>query len=71
MTYESYLKVSELNKKGYQTTFFYVKATKTIGPHGSGEASNVLYDDNHLVDFMLNHFRWFVNSYNGSINVLK
>ena len=42
---------------------------KTDSPHGSGEAYDVLYDDNHLVDFMLNNFRTILNSFNGDIIV--
>ena len=47
-----------------------VEATKTDLPHGSGEASDVLFDDNHLVDFMLNNFRPIVNSFNGNIIII-
>ena len=50
--------------------FFCVCGGKnTDSPHGSGEASDVLYDDNPLVDFMLNNFIPIVNSFNGNIIV--
>ena len=50
--------------------FFCVCGGKKIDlPHGSGEASDVRYDGNHLVDFMLNNFRPIVNSFNGNIIV--
>ena len=48
-----------------------MEATKTDSPHGSGEASYVLYDDNPLVDFMLNNFRPIVKMFNGNIIVLN
>ena len=70
MTYESDLKVSQVKKKGCE--YFCVcvcGGLKTDSPHGSGEASDVLYDYNHLVDFMLNNFRKIVNSFNGDIIV--
>ena len=54
LTYESYLKLSQLNKKGYQATFC-VWRLKKDSPHGSGESYDVLYDDNPLLDFMLNN----------------
>ena len=48
-----------------------VEAKKPDSPRGSVEASDVLYDENHLVDFMLNNFRTIVNSFNGDIIVFK
>ena len=54
-TYEIYLKVSQVKKKGCQETIVCVKAKKTDSPHGSGESSDVIYDDYPLLDFMLNH----------------
>ena len=50
-----------MNRKGYQANFLCAEATKTDSPHGSGEASHVLYDDDPLVDFMLNNFRTIVD----------
>ena len=44
-----------------------MEAKKTDSPHESGESSNVLYDENTLVDFMLNNFRPIVNSFNENI----
>ena len=69
MTNESYLKVSQMKKKGYQASCLCVEATKTDSPHGSGEAYVVIYDDDPLVDFMLNHLRPILNSFNGNIIV--
>ena len=71
MTYGSYLNVSQVKKKGYQATFWCVGATKTDSPHGSGEASHVIYDDDTLVYIMLNNFRPIVNSFNGNIIAFK
>ena len=71
MTYGSYLNVSQVNRKGYQANFVSVEATKTDSPHGSGEASHVLYDDDPLVDFILNSFRTIVDSFNGNIIAFK
>ena len=48
-----------------------MEATKTDSPNGSGEASDVLYDDDPLVYFMLNNFRPIVNSFNGNIIAFK
>ena len=48
-----------------------MEAKKNDPPHGSGEASDVLYVDYHLVDFILNNFRPIVNSFNGNITVFK
>ena len=60
-----------MNKKGYQSTFVCVEATKTDSPHGSGEAYDVIYYDDPLVHIMLNNFRPIVNSFNGNIIVFK
>ena len=53
------------------SNFLCVEAITTDSPHGSGEASDVIYDDNPLVDFMSNNFRPIVNSFNGNIIVFK
>ena len=60
-----------MKRKGYQPTFLCMEATKTGSPNGSGEASDVLYDDDPLVYFMLNNFRPIVNSFNGNIIAFK
>ena len=46
-----------------------MEATKTDSPHGSVESSDVIYDEDSLVDFILNHFIPIVNSFNGNIIV--
>ena len=48
-----------------------MEATKNDSTHGSGEASDIIYDDDILVYFMLNNFRPIVNSFNGNIIVFK
>ena len=59
-----------MKKKGCQANVLSVEATKNDSPHGSVEASDVLYDDNPLVYFMLNNFIPIVKSFNGNIIVL-
>ena len=53
------------------SNFLCVEAITTDSPHGSGEASDVIYDDNPLVCFTLYHFRHILSSFNVSIIVLK
>ena len=60
-----------MKKKGCQATFLCVEATKNDSPHGSVEASDVLYDENPLVYLMLNNFIPILNSLNGNIIVFK
>ena len=42
-----------------------MEATKNDSPHGSGEASDVMYGDDSLLHLILNNFRPIVNIFNG------
>ena len=53
------------------SNFLCVEAITTDSPHGSGEASDIIYDDNPFVAFMSHIFRPIVNSFNGNIIVFK